>query len=594
MGNAAKVFSQNSSYFSKTGKAICLAISTLVYTSTSVSAETDYIVKFITKAGSVESLSATRPNRELHDIEIETKKESEKISLIHAKRRKIATSSASDISHEVESVNPCPALIANNLVEYCEENRMVYLDAYPNDPQYSSLWALEQRNDVDIDASEAWDLHRGSKNTIVAVIDTGIDYTHPDLVGNIWVNPREIPGNGLDDDKNGYIDDIHGINSALGTGDPLDDHGHGTHVAGIIGAKGNNAIGIVGVNWDVSIIGVKFLGSGGGGTLYDAIRGIDYVTDLKKYRGIDVILSNNSWGGTFYSVAIQDAILRANEAGVLFVAAAGNAGSNNDLYPHYPATYAVPNVISVGALDTEGNLATFSNYGGATVHIAAPGQSILSTLPGNRYMSLSGTSMAAPFVSAALALMKSFNPTLSHLALKDRLLATGDSRTTLAGVTFTGRSLNLKRLLLGETTPSAPTNPAPPKADTDFNLASSHTQLRSGNSYTVTIFGDNARVGKLRFEVKKWQCDFGDFNIENGAANVQFRVPRTPLRGRLKLKAAGLAGKVEDTMQLTVLPSRKAQRYARKNATIHTTPSISKRYFRTWCRRVSNRTQQLK
>jgi serine protease len=272
-----------------------------------------------------------------------------------------------------------------------EPNYRIQLAAVPNDPMFSSQWALaNNQTGADIRALAAWDINTNASNITVAVIDTGIDYKHSDLAANMWRNSREIPNNGLDDDGNGYIDDVFGYDFANNDSDPMDDHGHGTHVAGIIGAVANNGRGIAGVAWNVRLMAVKFLSSNGTGTVADAVRAIDYAVQM----GARII--NASWGGAGYSSILAQAINRAENAGVLFVTAAGNNGTNNDQTPTYPASFPNTNILAVAASDRNDNLATFSNFGPSTVHLAAPGVGILSTLPNDGYASWSGTSMAAP------------------------------------------------------------------------------------------------------------------------------------------------------------------------------------------------------
>ena len=255
-----------------------------------------------------------------------------------------------------------------------------------NDPQAGNLWGMTK-----IDAQDAWGISTGSKSVVVAVIDTGVDYTHPDLAANIWTNPNA--------GKDGFVGDVHGYNFVANTGDCMDDNGHGTHVSGTIAAVGNNGLGVAGVTWSTSIMALKFLNSQGQGYLSDAVRAINYATMERTTYGVNVRVINASWGGGSFSAAMQSAIQAAGNAGILFVAAAGNSASNNDVTPQYPANYRLPNVISVAASDQNDNLAYFSCYGATTVDIAAPGVSIYSTLPGNRYGALSGTSMATPQVS---------------------------------------------------------------------------------------------------------------------------------------------------------------------------------------------------
>jgi subtilisin family serine protease len=265
----------------------------------------------------------------------------------------------------------------------------------PNDARFDELWGLHNTGqtggttDIDIDAPEAWDITTGSSSVIVGVIDTGIDYTHPDLIANVWQNPGEIPDNGIDDDGNGFIDDVHGINAITMTGDPMDDNGHGTHCSGTIGGVGNNSLGVAGVCWSVSIIGCKFMSAGGSGWTSDALTCVDYLTDLKTTYGYNVVASNNSWGGGSYDAALESAIDAMGTAGIIFCAAAGNSGTNNDTTPHYPSSYACSNIIAVTAVDDDG--VQWYNYGATSVDIAAPGRAILSTTPGaNQYSPVPG------------------------------------------------------------------------------------------------------------------------------------------------------------------------------------------------------------
>ncbi|MBN1225256.1 MAG: S8 family serine peptidase [Candidatus Aminicenantes bacterium] len=269
---------------------------------------------------------------------------------------------------EVESVSP------NYLRQIC--------DNIPNDPGFKSLWGLHnagQRGgvaDVDIDAPEAWDIATGSSSVIVAVIDTGIDYNHPDLTANLWVNPNETV-DGVDNDGNGLVDDIYGINALYGNGDPKDDNGHGTHCSGTIGAKGNNNEGVVGVNWNVKIMTGKSFNSSGSGDDADAITCIDYILDKKTNWGQNIVAVSASWGGGDYNEALKSAINALGTAGIIFCAAAGNNSTDNDTYPTYPASYDCANIIAVTAVDNQGD--QYYNYGATSVDIGAPGIDVLST-----------------------------------------------------------------------------------------------------------------------------------------------------------------------------------------------------------------------
>ena len=312
--------------------------------------------------------------------------------------------------------NSLQAFQALSNVTYVTPDFRVSIAARPNDVSYASQWALENSNDADIDASQAWS-YGTSSSVVVGVIDTGVDYTHPDLAANMWSNSREIAGNGLDDDRNGYVDDIRGWNFVSNNNNPMDDNGHGTHVAGTIGAVGNNGVGVAGVAWSVKIMALKFLDAAGSGNLSDAVSAIDYA----RSNGAKII--NASWGGGGFSSALQTAIQRFQSVGGIFVAAAGNEGSNNAATASFPANYS--GVVSVAASTNSDTLASFSNYG-TNVAIAAPGQNILSTLPGNRYGNQSGTSMAAPHVAGALALLWGQSPSLTATQLTSALLANTD------------------------------------------------------------------------------------------------------------------------------------------------------------------------
>ena len=301
----------------------------------------------------------------------------------------------------------------------------------PNDPDYPLLWGLNNtgqtggKPDADIDAPEAWNIQTGDP-IVVGVIDSGVDYNHPDLAGNIWTNLGEIAGDGIDNDSNGYIDDVRGWDFAFNDNDPMDVDGHGTHVAGTIAATGNNSLGVIGVAWNkAKIMPLRFLDDSGSGATSNAILAIDYATA----NGVKV--TNNSWGGLLPipNKALEDAIKAAGEQGALFVAAAGNESRNTDLVPAYPASYDLPNIISVAATDHNDKLSYFSNYGKNSVDLAAPGSEIYSTLPGGNYGFLSGTSMASPHVAAAVALVWAKDPTLTPAQVKNRLLKTTDPIT---------------------------------------------------------------------------------------------------------------------------------------------------------------------
>ena len=339
----------------------------------------------------------------------------------------------------------------SGLVEYAEPDYWVHAMTSPNDPIYlaGTLWGLHNTGQnggvahADIDAPGGWDTLNSASNIIVAVLDSGVRYTHEDLAANMWVNPDEIPGNGVDDDHDGYVDDVHGINVLDHTGDPNDNYGHGTHVAGILGAVGNNGIGGVGVAWQVKIMACKFLDTSGDGSLSDAIECFDYAL-LKGARII-----NASWGGDEYSSALRSAVQRLRNAGIIVVTAAGNDGLNNDTTPVYPANLDVDNIVVVAATTKSDALADFSNYGATTVHLAAPGSSIYSTWNGSdtSYAYYSGSSMATPYVAGVFALMRARFAQQTYAQLIDRVLSATDPLPGLAGKCRTGGRVNLKNAL---------------------------------------------------------------------------------------------------------------------------------------------------
>jgi subtilisin family serine protease len=286
----------------------------------------------------------------------------------------------------------------------------------------------------------AWALTTGSDQVVVAVLDSGVDYSHPDLANNIWARPPIIMAYRDDDlTPEGPVEDVHGFNVVEDNGDPMDDNGHGTHCAGIIGAEGGNGIGIAGINWNVKIMPLKFMDADGIGTTKDAIEAINYVIDRKR-AGVNVRIISASWGSTAKSRALEDVIRRAGDEGILFVAAAGNSSSDNDQTPHYPASYNLGNIISVAALNRKDELASFSNYGANSVHIAAPGAEILSTYLQNGFEEKSGTSMATPAVAGVAALVLAQNPKMSVEDLRALLLKSVDPVPALKGkVSSSGR-----------------------------------------------------------------------------------------------------------------------------------------------------------
>lgn len=367
--------------------------------------------------------------------------------------RQIAASNNDVVIDEVESVNGLtiiddldnadPAESANAYiklpgVEYAEPNFTVKTDKIadfnseldllkPNDPEFEKQWALNNTGGqdgiagADIAALKAWSKTKGSKDVVVAVLDTGVDLRHVDLEANLWKRPANISD--YSDDELGIFNDLNGFNGFDKLADPIDDNGHGTHCAGIIGAEGDNGEGIAGVNWQVKIMPVKVLDGSGVGSGDETIEGINYIIDRKK-KGVNIRVISASLGSTQYSKALEDAIKAANDAGILVVAAAGNDGVNTDVLPHYPSSLRLPNLISVAAIDRKDQLTSFSNFGKKTVDIAAPGKDIYSTWLNSTYRNASGTSMATPYVSGIAALMIAAEPNISAAELRKRIIST--------------------------------------------------------------------------------------------------------------------------------------------------------------------------
>ncbi len=352
---------------------------------------------------------------------------------------------------ETKLADALTAYTANPDVLYAEPDYVVHALEGSDDPFFNWLWGLRNTGQsilgvpgvpgADIRALGAWASWVGDPDFPVAVIDTGVNYNHPDLAANIWTNPGEIPGNFVDDDGNGWIDDVHGWDFVNGDNDPLADHQHGSHCSGTIGAVGDNGVGIVGVNWRCKIVGLKFLGADGSGMTGDAMSAVEYCIA----NGIRV--SNNSWGGGGSSSGMRAMIEASQSIGHLFVAAAGNDGSNNDTRPHFPSNYDLPNVISVAATTNRDGKAGFSNWGAVSVDLGAPGHRIYSTVQGSSYAFYSGTSMATPHVAGAVALLMSYHPELPWDGVKARIMQTTRTTPAMQGITVTGGVLDIASAL---------------------------------------------------------------------------------------------------------------------------------------------------
>ncbi|MCX6363152.1 MAG: S8 family peptidase [Actinobacteria bacterium] len=365
-----------------------------------------------------------------------------------------------------------PALVASALqdadVIAASLNYRRYADGViPNDPDFAELWGLYNSGQTggtagaDISAPDAWSTTTGSAGVVVADIDSGVAYDHPDLAANMWRNPGEIPANRIDDDHNGYVDDVYGIDPANKDTDPYDDDGHGTHTAGTAAAVGNNGIGVTGVAWHARIMALKYMDSEGSGYDSDAIKCIDYVVAEKLHHGVDVVAINASWGGAGSNSLLRSAINAAGAAGIVFCTSAGNGGADeigddNDATLHFPSSYSCANIIAVAAVDDNDVLADSSNYGAKSVDLAAPGVNILSTVPGDGYESWSGTSMATPYVTGAVALCAARFPSETMGQRVERIIGQVDPLPSLRGKMTTGGRLDLAAAVNGAAPPPTP------------------------------------------------------------------------------------------------------------------------------------------
>ena len=406
-------------------------------------------------------------------------------------------------------------LLANPAVEYAEPNYLMQTMATPNDPQFSTQWGLENGSGPDISALQAWDRTTGSESVVIGVIDSGMDIQHVDLKENLYKNAGEIAGNDVDDDGNGFVDDVNGWDAVTDTGRMRDEDGHGTHVSGIIGARGNNGIGVAGVNWRVKVLPLRFI-TVRSGSSFDAIQCIDYATNLRN-RGVNLRVLNNSWGGGGFSTALIDAIRRANAAGILFVCSAGNDSLDTDSAPAFPAGYEVANVISVGAMTRSNGRAGFSNFGRRSVDVFAPGDGILSTVPGNAYASISGTSQASPMVSGIAGLILAEYPESTVAEMKARILGSAQSENFASTLCLTGGRADALVATRNESTPPGPVN--------DFRLT---TVTRSTIALAWSAVGDDGDSGSAAYYDLRWSTDeitTSSFDIANQISDT-----RMPLR----------------------------------------------------------------
>lgn len=433
-------------------------------------------------------------------------------------------------------------LSAEPEVEYAEPDFVVRaLEWVPNDTYFNRQWGLRNTGQeggtpgVDIGASDAWDVTRGDPSVVVGIIDSGVDYTHPDLSANMWRNPREVAGNGLDDDGNGVADDVHGFDAISGGGDPMDDHSHGTHVAGIVAATANNGAGTAGVAPDVRIMALRFMDATGEGYTSDAIRCIDYAIRM------GVRVTNNSWGGNGSSRSLLDAMNRARASGMLFVVAAGNESVDNDATPSYPASYSLDNMLVVGSSTRTDAISSFSNWGATSVHLFAPGSVIAGPILDHGYGYKSGTSMAAPHVAGAVALLMSQSPGATYGHIRDRILRNTDAVGAFAGRSQTGGRLNVLRALNAATAPEGPS-----VAALDPASAAAGTQVTvRGTGFGFTP-GQVSFTGAGAATVLSWTD-----------TAVAVRVPPFAATGPVTLTTA--AGATSNTVTFTVVATASGQ-----------------------------------
>ena len=346
--------------------------------------------------------------------------------------------------HTINTITPVESLLNQVSVTGDEKFDLLWglKNSGANEPDRSGTTTTPERGvaGADVNAVEAWKITKGSRDVVIAVIDTGIDWRHPDLAANMWTNPGEIAGNNKDDDGNGYVDDIYGWNAALKNGSPMDGNGHGTHCAGTIGAVHGNG-GVAGVMADVKMMAVKFLTDEGSGSLADAIIAIDYATKM------NVDIMSNSWGGGGFSQALFDSIKAASDRGIIFTAAAGNSTTNNDVRDNFPSNYRTANMVAVAAHAHTDQLASFSSFGKRTVHVAAPGRNVLSTTPNGQYAVFSGTSMATPHVSGVLGLLLAQEGRMPHAEMIERLHGTSVPAPAYRRTTISGGRVDAHNLL---------------------------------------------------------------------------------------------------------------------------------------------------
>lgn len=503
--------------------------------------------------------------------------------------------SRSGLMHFRSGSRPAAQLVrelsADPDVEYAEPNYIVETQSAPastapNDPMFSLLWGLRNTGQngglplADIEAAPAWSVTTGSRSVVVGVVDTGIDYNHPDLKPNVWSAPTSFTVQFGPNDKLTCAAGTHGYDAITNTCNPMDQNGHGTHVSGTIGATGNNSLGVTGVNWAVSMMGLRFMDSSGKGTVANAIRAIQFAIQVKaalpSSAGIRVL--SNSWGGSGNSQALLDAINQANLAGILFVAAAGNDGQDQNTTPSYPGAYRAANVVSVAATDNTDALATFSNYGSTTIDLGAPGVNIASTYPNSGYASMSGTSMATPHVAGAAALVLAACASLNTAALRATLVGNVDPVGALAGKTVTGGRLNVYKAVnacaAGSATP--PTNTLPISRSFTLSAPPEQALIIGGAAAATTIMpsGIGGFTGSILLSITGLpgglSASISPTSVTPGTpATLKVTALTSAVVGRYSFTVKGVSGQLNYSVLVSVTVS------APPNFKLTVTPSVS-------------------
>ncbi len=430
----------------------------------------------------------------------------------------------------------CRDLIESGRARFCSPNFEIRaLASAPNseaDPRLAEQWGFER-----VGAGAVWSAVSTAPESVVALVDSGVDYNHPDLRGILWENEAEVLGNGIDDDGNGYVDDRLGVDFATGGTDPMDGYGHGTHIAGTMGALPENGIGIRGLVPNVKIMALRIFDNEGKGSLSRALEAFAYVEKMRQ-RGVSVRVINASWGGSGAAPIIEEAITRLGTLGIVVVAAAGNARSDNDMVLHFPASFNAPNLISVASISKGGTLSAFSNFGVQTVDIAAPGEGILSTIPGGKYALFAGSSMAASFVSGAVALLAAREPGLTAGDLATRVVEGGRRLSALDGAVSSGRELSFTGALrvvegdgdgfsscLGD---ACGTGRVAVKAvSLKERGARGHRPIVAGAEIEVRIRASGSGTVPVRFSLDNYRCGSSvRVKVSSGTGGISLKTPQ--------------------------------------------------------------------